>query len=735
MGIQCPLVVLVLSLPCAAQTTWFVDSQGAAPGAGTVSDPYTSISFAMAQATTVDGDTVQVAQGTYFETLDFLGKALRVVGMGRPTIDAASAGSVVSFSSREGRDSVLENFELIGGVAAQGGGLRIEYAAPTIVDCLIHVNTAGNGGGVWTSRGYPRFDGCVIESNLAGDGSNNGNGGAIGVVDGRIDLVDCELRSNVAEDGGGLHLESARATVDGTTIENNNARDDFAFDFGGGVFVDEQSSLFLSNGSAVRGNRSTNDGAGIFCDGTLLIEDSLIEENLAGFRGSKCTSGSGGGIAAGPQATLIARDTTFAFNDGCFDGGALALETNSREAVLLERCTLTENTAQFGGGIYDNGSFGKGSVVVRDSELIRNHATSLSGTSDFGGGVYGPTTLERCLIEGNTASADGGGANGATLIDCDVIDNVVFDSDPITSFGGGLYEGTAIGCRFIGNRSTAFYGPGTGGAAVYSDLTDCVLIDNQADFGAGAAYSTLTNCTILENHAAMAGGAALESTLINSIARDNTPDQISGVSTATYCDVEGGHAGVGNFDANPLFWERPAGDLNLAPGSPCIDTGDPNGPPDSDGSRADVGALEFDSTYCPGPTNYCISKLSADACLPHIGTAGTPSTSGPDDFHLVAMDVPPGRLGLFILGSRRADAPLGGGRLCVAQFIRRPFVTSGGAGTCGGMFDDHVRVAEFVALGFVAGDCLSAQLWYRDGMHPDGTGTGLSDGVSFALLP
>jgi hypothetical protein len=56
----------------------------------------------------------------------------------------------------------------------------------------------------------------------------------------------------------------------------------------------------------------------------------------------------------------------------------------------------------------------------------------------------------------------------------------------------------------------------------------------------------------------------------------------------------GGWTGTGNIDADPLFVDPVNGDFHLQPGSPCIDTGDPNSALDPDGTPADMGAYYFD---------------------------------------------------------------------------------------------------------------------------------------------
>jgi hypothetical protein len=72
-------------------------------------------------------------------------------------------------------------------------------------------------------------------------------------------------------------------------------------------------------------------------------------------------------------------------------------------------------------------------------------------------------------------------------------------------------------------------------------------------------------------------------------------------SVIIYNNIQGGFAGEGNIDSDPLFagpddfhltWANfPLEDSTK---SPCIDTGNPSSPADSDGTRADMGALFFD---------------------------------------------------------------------------------------------------------------------------------------------
>ncbi len=74
-----------LALPSLAQTTWYVDVSAPPPGNGTAGSPYTEINYAIQQGTTLSGDTVLVAPGTYKPFSTSL-KGLKVVSSAGPEV-------------------------------------------------------------------------------------------------------------------------------------------------------------------------------------------------------------------------------------------------------------------------------------------------------------------------------------------------------------------------------------------------------------------------------------------------------------------------------------------------------------------------------------------------------------------------------------------------------------------------------------------------------------------------
>ena len=150
----------------------FVDDDNCpGPGSGTVGDPYCSIQTAIDNA--VDTDEIVVAPGTYFETIDFLGKAITLRSSGGPdvtTIDAGGfggLGTVVTCESGEGANTVLEGLTITGGLDFGGGGMNNDGTSPTVIGCIFSYNIAVNGGGMRNVGGTPTVIDCTFDENYA----------------------------------------------------------------------------------------------------------------------------------------------------------------------------------------------------------------------------------------------------------------------------------------------------------------------------------------------------------------------------------------------------------------------------------------------------------------------------------------------------------------------------------------------------------------------------------------
>ena len=206
-----------------------------------------------------------------------------------------------------------------------------------------------------------------------------------------------------------------------------------------------------------------------------------------------------------------------------------------------------------------NGVYHDSAVIFSGSE---DASCVLAGFTINGGkrGIYcsgASPTITNCTIAENVNADMGAGmflkdSSSPTLVNC------MFSSNSASVMGGGMYNENSspilINCTFAGNSATYF------GGGIYSAVGSPVL----------------TNCILW----------------------GDTPDEISmfsGTPVITYSDVQGGWAGEGNIDADPLFADPGNGDYHLKSQagrwdlnsqswviddvtSPCIDAGDPSSP-------------------------------------------------------------------------------------------------------------------------------------------------------------
>ncbi len=140
---------------------------------------------------------------------------------------------------------------------------------------------------------------------------------------------------------------------------------------------------------------------------------------------------------------------------------------------------------------------------------LANGATRFSGDlarEQSGGGVLCESTntmVSYCVLAGNSAYINGGGAYSGTLNNCALTGNYAYNA------GGGASFSTLNNCNLTTNSAYGGTAPG-GGGAYAGTLNNCTLTGNSASYFGGGAYgSTLNNCILTGNSAspgAYAGG-------------------------------------------------------------------------------------------------------------------------------------------------------------------------------------------------------------------------------------
>ena len=363
--------------PIPQPTTWRVDADNTSgPWDGTRLQPYQYIQDAIDSAN--NGDTVLVAEGTYFENIDFNGKAITVTSYdpGDPTvveatvIDGGENDSVVKIVSVEGMGARLSGFTVQNGQAIKGGGIYCEGSTARVTNNRIIDNAAsedegGDGGGIYSSDSSITISYNTIDNNFTGD-----HGAGICSRDSSVTIVSNSITNNTGYYlGGGIYCEGSSAIIRGNAITGNRAND---YGGGGGIALMGSSATIMSN--SIVNNYASEAGGGIWLkDSTPVIID--IDNNTI----SGNSSSEGGGLSCNLYR----------------DGSSMVLRNNM----------ITENSASWaGGGIHCVG-FPSPEII---NNTICNNSVTYGGGYGWGGGIYCGTNSDPIILNsilwGNTAS-------------------------------------------------------------------------------------------------------------------------------------------------------------------------------------------------------------------------------------------------------------------------------------------------------------------------------------------
>jgi parallel beta-helix repeat protein len=235
----------------------------------------------------VNGDTVILAAGTYFENIDFLGKAITITsasGKNVTFIDGGHAGPVVTFKSGEGRKSVLKNLTIQNGATTvDGGGVYIYYSSPSVLNNVIRNNAAADGGaGIAVEFSSALVQNNAIINNSQLSGYSGGSGGAISVGGvGSAQVVGNVIQNNTwnSGDGGGMTLFAAGTPTIKNNIISGNGCSQCLLQGGGIWIINSSNALILQN--LIYGNIA-QQGSGIYAAipfgnrGPLFINNTIV---------------------------------------------------------------------------------------------------------------------------------------------------------------------------------------------------------------------------------------------------------------------------------------------------------------------------------------------------------------------------------------------------------------------------------------------------------------------------
>ncbi len=304
--------------------------------------------------------------------------------------------------------------------------------------------------------------------------------------------------------------------------------------------------------------------------------------------------------------------------------GAVRLLRVTGNPVVVDNLHLTQGSAVSGGAIQVASG---GHLTLRHSQLSQNTASNMGGALHVDGGT---AILTQVALTGNNANYGGGIYNNGTL----TLNDVILSGNTSVFGGGGMYNNQAVTLNNVtlatntSGDGGGVFNTGTGNIT----LNNVTLSGNQANYGGGMfnnGLAQLTNVTLANNSAQAGGGvlhnsgAAPQISLLNVIFSGNVAsssgDQClfyKAPASLTYSLWSGtscGNSPVGNNQPNTQALLAPLGftgtglPTELTPThaplvtSPAVEAGLCTGAPVADqrglarpqGATCDIGAVEL----------------------------------------------------------------------------------------------------------------------------------------------
>lgn len=289
---------------------------------------------------------------------------------------------------------------------------------------------------------------------------------------------------------------------------------------------------------------------------TVEVQPGVYFENI-NFRGKKIVVTS---------LFYLANDTSYigstvingsqpAFAD---TASCVLIVSGEDSTTVLQGFTITGGNGtrwldEHGAGTYREGGgilIAESSPVIRFNVITYNYATVTTGSSGAGGGGLRIGDGNPRILNNNISYNQARYGPGIVL---NYTGAIIKNNLIAYNTGGQSYNG---GGAIWGNNSPA--------SGLPKIIENNMIFSNHATVGTGGVLN-LNSSMILRNNILWRNSSSVNNSQVY-------PLGALAVTQVTYSDVQGGYAGSGNIDSDPLFADTVS--FLLQPVSPCVDAGD-----------------------------------------------------------------------------------------------------------------------------------------------------------------
>ena len=419
------------------------------------------------------GDTVLVAQDTYYENINFLGKAITIasnylidpdsshilntiIDGGQPA--NPDSASVVYFISGEDTTSILCGFTIQNGSGTYpdgwgdhaGGGILCEFSGAKIIHNRIINNTVSNNASIVLGAGVAASSEenhtLIMRDNIIADNElntlgYNASGGGIFIWSLDNWGINHTIQNNIIKNnsaigkkarGAGLSTNRCVGIVSNNEIRNNEADVTLGTGLGAGIHVRDPGPGLTITQNTIIGNIYTGDGnyygGGIGVLNYGDYSDYYIDGNIIANNNAKW----GGGILlTATESGCFITNNVIRDNQADERGGGICCFNSSGEDEMQSQSVKRTNSMKF------TGSGKKGTVPqIINNTIINNTA----GTS--GGGIYNGYEDNDIVVFNNIIYGNNAGQGAAVFAENIASNTYLYYNDIDPDMIHGTWSGT-----------------------------------------------------------------------------------------------------------------------------------------------------------------------------------------------------------------------------------------------------------------------------------------------------